>query len=54
MKQESGPQLPASCGERWWMGMILAACGNGGRFIPEKAEHGLGGNTSFEAVAVKV
>jgi hypothetical protein len=34
--------------------MILADCGNGGRFFPEKAEHGLGGNTRFEAVAEKV
>ena len=49
MKGESGPQFPAE-----WGVMILAVCGNGGRSVPEKTEHGLGGNTRFEAVAEKV
>jgi hypothetical protein len=37
-----------------WGEMILAGCGNGGRFVPEKAERGLGGNARFEAVAEKL
>ena len=50
MKGKSGPQVPAEYGEVGGE-MILAACGNGGRFVPEKTEHGLGGNARFEAVA---